>query len=96
MNFLTRQRYDLQFGVNVLGHFYLTHLLLSVLLGTAKATAQKVRVLHYTSATPPATRIDYLSLMDGPVRRRYSPTQLYEQSKLVCISCWVVAESGAE
>ncbi|RPD75788.1 NAD(P)-binding protein [Lentinus tigrinus ALCF2SS1-7] len=82
---LTRQQYDLQFGVNVIGHFYLTQLLLPVLLGTAKVTAQKVRVLNYTSSAPPAPRIDYTTLMDGPVRRRYTPAQLYRQSKLGCL-----------
>ncbi|KAI0703903.1 NAD(P)-binding protein [Cerioporus squamosus] len=82
---LTRQQYDLQFGVNVIGHFYLTQLLLPVLLGTAKGTAQKVRILHYSSATPPAHRIDYTTLMDGPVRRRCTPAQLYRQSKLGCL-----------
>ncbi len=80
---LTRQQYDLQFGVNVIGHFYLTQLLLPVLLGTAKITAQKVRVLNYSSSAPPVPRIDYTTLMDGPVRRRYTPAQLYKQSKLV-------------
>ncbi|KAI0767771.1 NAD(P)-binding protein [Fomes fomentarius] len=85
MSLLTRQGYDLQFGVNVLGHFYLTQLLLPVLLETAKATAQKVRVLNYTASsgsTPPAPRIDYTTLMEGPVRRTLSPAQLHKQSKL--------------
>ncbi len=87
MSLLTRQGYDLQFGVNVLGHFYLTQLLLPVLLGTARATAQRVRVLNYTSCTPPAPRmrIDYTTLMDGPVRRKLSPAQLHKQSKLVSL-----------
>ena len=80
---LTRQQYDLQFGVNVIGHFYLTQLLLPVLLGTAKVTAQKVRVVNYSSSAPPAPRIDYTTLMDGPVRRRCNSMQLYKQSKLV-------------
>ncbi|RDX52264.1 NAD(P)-binding protein [Lentinus brumalis] len=82
---LTRQQYDLQFGVNVIGHFYLTQLLLPVLLGTAKFTARKVRVLNYSSSAPPAPRIDYTTLMDGPVRRRCTPAQLYKQSKLGCL-----------
>ncbi|EJF58259.1 NAD(P)-binding protein [Dichomitus squalens LYAD-421 SS1] len=79
---LTRQRYDLQFGVNVLGHFYLTQLLLPVLLATARATGQKVRVINYSSLFGPDARIDYTTLMDGPVRRKCSPAQLYRQSKL--------------
>lgn len=80
---LTRQNYDLQFGVHVLGHFYLTRLLLPVLLATAKATGQKSRVLSYTCATPPVVRIDYTTLMRGPARARCSPAHLHKQSKLV-------------
>ncbi|KAH9846731.1 NAD(P)-binding protein [Lenzites betulinus] len=81
---LTRQRYDYQFGVNVLGHFYLTQLLLPVLLTTTRAMPQpdKVRVIHYTCTLPQSCRIDYTTLMDGPVRRRRTPTELYQQSKL--------------
>ncbi|KAI0708318.1 NAD(P)-binding protein [Earliella scabrosa] len=82
ISLLTRQGYDLQFGVNVLGHFYLTQLLLPVLLGTAKSSSQQVRVLSLTSAAPSAARIDYTSLMDGPVRRKCTPAHLYTQSKL--------------
>ena len=80
---LTRQNYDLQFGVNVLGHFYLTQLLHPVLLATAKATGQKTRVLSYTCATAPVARIDYTTLMNGPARRRCSMAHLHKQSKLV-------------
>ena len=40
---LTRQQYDLQFGVNVIGHFYLTQLLLPVLLDSiAEDTANSL------------------------------------------------------
>ncbi|KAI0649682.1 NAD-P-binding protein [Trametes meyenii] len=82
MALLTRQRYDYQFGVNVLGHFYLTRLLLPILLSTAKAGAQAVRVVNYTCVVPKSCRIDYTVLMDGPVRRRKAVGDLYRQSKL--------------
>ncbi|KAH9903144.1 NAD(P)-binding protein [Cubamyces lactineus] len=82
LSHLTQQRYDLQFGVNVLGHFYLTKLLLPVLLSTAKQSAEKVRVINYTCAIPPSCKIDYTTLMDGPARRKCSLVQLHRQSKL--------------
>ncbi|KAI0672069.1 NAD-P-binding protein [Trametes maxima] len=82
MALLTRQRYDYQFGVNVLGHFYLTQILLPILLSTAKASGQAVRVVNYTCAVPRGCRIEYTTLMDGPVRRKKAVVELYRQSKL--------------
>ncbi|KAI9068173.1 NAD-P-binding protein [Trametes sanguinea] len=79
---LTRERYDLQFGVNVLGHFYLTKRLLPILLSTARQIGQKARVLNYTCSVPTSCRIDYTTLMDGPVRRKCSLVRLHQQSKL--------------
>ncbi|KAG6857165.1 hypothetical protein H0H87_008735 [Tephrocybe sp. NHM501043] len=44
---LTEQGYDLQFGTNVLGHFYLTKLLLPALLSGAKSSSEgKVCILY--------------------------------------------------
>ncbi|KAH9934463.1 NAD(P)-binding protein [Epithele typhae] len=79
---LTRQGYDLQFGANVLGHFYLTQLLLPVMLVTAKTTGEKVRVLNHTLDGIGPAQVDYSSLMRGPVRAQWSTTSLYRQSKL--------------
>ena len=82
---LTRQNYDLQFGVHVLGHFFLTQLLLPILLATARATSVKSRVLSYTTAgaLSAKVKIDYTSMMDGPARRQWGSGALYRQSKLV-------------
>lgn len=47
---VTSDGYDLQFGTNVVGHFYFTKLLLPILLATAKTTTSgKVRVVSTSS-----------------------------------------------
>jgi len=46
---VTAQGYDIQFGTNVLGYFYLTKLLLPVLTATAKASPGAVRVVNMSS-----------------------------------------------
>ncbi|KAH7101565.1 NAD(P)-binding protein [Auriculariales sp. MPI-PUGE-AT-0066] len=82
MNQLTKDGYDLQFGTNVLGHFYLTSLLLPTLIATSKATGVKSRIITTAAAlyrTHP--RIDYDTLRDGPTRNRLDPQKLYGQSK---------------
>ncbi|KII95295.1 hypothetical protein PLICRDRAFT_48258 [Plicaturopsis crispa FD-325 SS-3] len=79
---LTVDGYDLQFGTNVLGHFYFTKLLLPVLLATAKTSPQKsVRVVHTSSDAQWFSNIHYDTLRDGPARRKYGTEQLYAQSK---------------
>ncbi|KAH6912196.1 hypothetical protein BKA70DRAFT_1266949 [Coprinopsis sp. MPI-PUGE-AT-0042] len=80
---VTAQGYDLQFGTNVLGHFYLTKLLLPVLLSTAKATGIKSRVVHTSSIrSRNVSKLDFNTFKDGPTRRKWSPWTLYSQSKL--------------
>ncbi|KZT56741.1 NAD(P)-binding protein [Calocera cornea HHB12733] len=69
---LTQQGYDLQFGTNVLGHHYLTVLLLPTLLATAQQCAQ-VRVITTSSSAnqgAPRGGIDYALLTDGPERSK--------------------------
>ncbi|EIN12452.1 NAD(P)-binding protein [Punctularia strigosozonata HHB-11173 SS5] len=74
LDMLTAQGYDLQFGTNVLGHFYFTKLLLPILPPTAKFTPEgKVRVVnmsssaHYNPLGPP---LNLATLKDGPARRK--------------------------
>lgn len=86
---VTSQGYDLQFGTNVLGHFYLTKLLLPLLTATAKkAPAKTVRVVnvsslgHYLGA-PEGIR--WTTIVPGTesheARKKFGSTRLYGQSK---------------
>ncbi|KAJ7165571.1 NAD-P-binding protein [Mycena crocata] len=80
----TAQGYDLQFGTNVLGHFYFTKLLLPVLLATAKTSADgKVRVVNTASlGSSFAPGLDYETFRESPERHKLGSTKLYNQSKL--------------
>ncbi|ESK86522.1 NAD(P)-binding protein [Moniliophthora roreri MCA 2997] len=83
---LTAQSFDLQFGTNVLGHFYLTKLLLPILLSTANSTSDKhVRVVNVSSLAHAYFPVmNFNTFKDGPARRRYGAilSLLYSQSKL--------------
>jgi len=78
---LTTQKFDLQFGTNVLGHFYLTKLLLPTLLATA--TAEKpARVINTSSlASLGVSTIDFNTVKDSPARKKAGASKLYSQSK---------------
>ncbi|KAK7441535.1 short-chain alcohol dehydrogenase [Stygiomarasmius scandens] len=79
---LTAQGYDLQFGTNVLGHFYLTKLLLPILLSTAQATEAPVRVINTASVGHSMfPKLDFNTFRDGKARRRLWANQIYGQSK---------------
>ncbi|KAH6912194.1 hypothetical protein BKA70DRAFT_1266944 [Coprinopsis sp. MPI-PUGE-AT-0042] len=80
---VTAQGYDLQFGTNVLGHFYLTKLLVPTLTSTAKATGTKTRVVHTSSSASNMTsKLDFNSFKDGPARKKHTSWNLYAQSKI--------------
>lgn len=85
MDQLTAQGYDLQFGTNVLGHFYLTQLLLPILISTAKAHPGEVRVVTTSSSAnqgAPGKGIIYEYLKDGPLRTKKSNSDMeYYMSK---------------
>jgi len=87
---VTEQGYDMQFGTNVLGHFYLTKLLLPVLTATAKnSPAGTVRVVnvsslsHYSRA-PEGIRWSSVSPGNNSLeaREKLGTIKLYGQSKL--------------
>ncbi|KAF7374339.1 NAD(P)-binding protein [Mycena sanguinolenta] len=79
---VTSQNYDLQFGTNVLGHFYFTTLLLPTLIATA-TPGNPARVVNTSSLASElaGANIDYNTLKDGPARKRKSTSFLYAQSK---------------
>ncbi|KAJ7659295.1 NAD(P)-binding protein [Mycena polygramma] len=79
---LTHEGYDLQFGVNVLGHFYLTQLLLPCLIAGAKSSPDQVaRIVNTSSQTHILGKINFDALTDTPTRSKMSPDDLYAQSK---------------
>ncbi|THU80706.1 NAD(P)-binding protein [Dendrothele bispora CBS 962.96] len=81
---LTIQGYDLQFGTNVLGHFFLTKLLLPTLISTAQnSPSGKVRVVNTSSSGHTGRdRLDFSSFRDFPARQKIGSFGLYLQSKL--------------
>ncbi|KAF9479833.1 NAD(P)-binding protein [Pholiota conissans] len=81
---LTAQGYDLQFGTNVLGHFYFTKLLIPLLLaGTKSSPDGKARIVNTSSSASIWTdKIDFNTLSDTAARKRKGPYALYFQSKL--------------
>ncbi|KAI6038879.1 hypothetical protein EDC04DRAFT_1844250 [Pisolithus marmoratus] len=79
---VTDDGYDLQFGTNVLGHFYLAKLLLPILLSTAKSSpVGAVRVVNVASTAHWFGSLDFDTFKDSPKRRAQSTIKLYCQSK---------------
>ncbi|KAH9005646.1 NAD-P-binding protein [Lactarius hatsudake] len=103
---VTTQGFDMQFGTNVLGHFYLTKLLLPVLTATAKNfPAGTVRVVNVSSiahqyGAPEGIR--WATLARGneslEARKKLTSTKLYGQSKLgnILFSKELARRYGAE
>ncbi|KAH7094063.1 NAD(P)-binding protein [Auriculariales sp. MPI-PUGE-AT-0066] len=83
INKLSADGFDLQFGTNTLGHFYLTQLLMPILLKTSAINPNdKPRVITTSAGMfRMYPQINYSTLRDGPARRKLSPLQLYAQSK---------------
>lgn len=72
----TQDGFEMQFGVNYLGHFALTAQLLPLL---RKAAAP--RTVQLASLAHRGGKIDFADLQ----RTKYSPTQVYNQSKLAML-----------
>ncbi|KAF7290301.1 NAD-binding protein [Mycena chlorophos] len=85
MDQLTVQGYDLQFGTNVLGHFYFTELLIPLMISTAKETKKNGRILNTSSVAAHhfgLPNVSYDAVVPGPARTKFGdPMKLYMQSK---------------
>ncbi|KAF7369180.1 hypothetical protein MVEN_00245200 [Mycena venus] len=87
---VTSDGYDLTFGTNMVGHFYLTKLLLPSLLAAAASKPGAGRVVNLTSVIHYIAVPNYHSFKDGPARRKMRLADLYSQSK------WANAVFSAE
>ncbi|KAG6374030.1 hypothetical protein JVT61DRAFT_4668 [Boletus reticuloceps] len=82
IDMVTDDGYDLQFGTNVLGHFYLTKLLLPILISTAKSSPEgTVRVVNTSSQAHLFGNLQFDTFIDTPKRRANYTFRLYSQSK---------------
>ncbi|KAI0747564.1 NAD(P)-binding protein [Fomes fomentarius] len=81
---LTVDGFDLQWGVNVVGHWYLTELLIPALLaGAVSSPDQHARVITISSIGAYAASLDFDTFRDTPARRMQTgKNTLYYQSKL--------------
>lgn len=92
----TKQGHEMNMGVNHIGHFYLTHLLTSVIRNTECLTPENpkriimvsscasVRTSPPISSSSSSTRIDYddFHCRQREAEDRYDPLEAYGQSKL--------------
>jgi NAD(P)-dependent dehydrogenase (short-subunit alcohol dehydrogenase family) len=81
---VTAQKYDLQFGTNVIGHWLFTNQLLSALFAATDASPshEKARIVTVSSSANYLTKgIDFDAIADGPDRIKYGEWELYNKSK---------------
>ncbi|OCH86008.1 NAD(P)-binding protein [Obba rivulosa] len=84
IDWLTKDGYDMQFGTNVLGHWYFTELLMPALLEGAKTSPDgHARIVTTSSSAAYFATVTWDSLRDGPTRRKLGPQKLYCQSKFL-------------
>ncbi|KAJ3519276.1 hypothetical protein NM688_g9322 [Phlebia brevispora] len=83
---LTAQGYDMQFGVNVLGHFLFLKLLYP-LLSSSSSPGSPSRFVWTTSSVNWYFHapMKYDTLKDSPARRKLGPSELYCQSKFATV-----------
>jgi len=81
INELTVDGYDLQFGVNVIGHYVFTIELLPVLRAGAASSGDKARVVNVSSWMHILSGISYDAIKDTSSRKWKTKYLLYCQSK---------------
>jgi len=84
MDQTTAQKYDMQFGTNVIGPWLFTQLLLPALFAATDASPshEKARVVTVSSSANYLTKgLDFYAMADGPERLKYSGLELYNKSK---------------
>ena len=81
---LTKDGFDLHWGTNVVGPWYLTKLLMPALLaGVETSPDHHARVINTASSGAYLSTVNFETFKDSPARRKTSPTELYGQSKFV-------------
>ncbi|XP_075235277.1 polyprenol dehydrogenase-like [Lycorma delicatula] len=76
----TEDGFESHWGVNYIGHFYLTHLLLGTLIETSNLSDTNTRIINVTSCAHFAgNKIDF---HDVNMKNNYIPSAAYAQSKL--------------
>ena len=75
----THDGFELQFGINVLGHFALTALLLPALEMAANNSSERPRVVTIASIAHKTGQLDFADLQST---HNYRPMSAYRQSKL--------------
>ncbi|KAL1946144.1 hypothetical protein VTO73DRAFT_15271 [Trametes versicolor] len=82
-NLVTKEGYDLQFGTNVVGHFYFTELLMPALIaGVSSSPDHHTRIITTSSSSAYMGKLNYDTFKDGPARKKLARSDLYNQSKL--------------
>ena len=88
---VTADDYDLQFGTNVLGHWYFTKLLIPILIETAKSSPEGTARIVTTSSSGHTLvdKIDFDTLRgkENRARIKLGRVFLYNQSKFVSDAC---------
>ncbi|EMD31845.1 hypothetical protein CERSUDRAFT_162663 [Gelatoporia subvermispora B] len=84
IDWLTDDGYDMQFGTNVLGHWYFTQLLIPALLaGKETSLDGHARIITTSSSVAYLFTVDWKSFRDGPIREKIGTRMLYAQSKFL-------------
>ncbi|KAN0136159.1 hypothetical protein V8E53_006019 [Lactarius tabidus] len=76
---VTAQKYDFQFGTNVIGPWLFTKLLLPALIAATDASPshEKSRIVVVSSSADYLTKgLDFYAIADGPERTKYSELEL--------------------